>query len=1415
MQLKVLGLQGATSINAVRDATAGMTEWELAASLAKTKLTASEQEQLLVESGLSSSRASMIAATNTMSEGDLYAALTKTSLVNKINEETLAESGLTQQQIAAAVAASSLNAENLALILSLSGLNTEQQIAILMNKGLTEAQAEAIMATSAQSTANVTATTTTMGLAGATSSLTTALHGLKVAIASNPIGFIATVAVIAIAGINALVDRIESASEKLEKSSQDVADIESKLKGLNSELETTEKRIKELDRMGSLTLVQKNELRNLKKANAELKQEIALQKQLLATAQRANEQNFINAVNSKASTSEKNEKYRWYYPLLPGISDWFSQDYREWHYGSTDDNQERFDKYVEDYYRANEEDATKDVFDNWIASKSTMRDFMANYIQELSGYIEKLGDYDYDTLSDDAKAAVDLYYDNLNKFSVLTGDFANAWDNVYNQDRFEAARTKLENAADGGLTKDEVANLYNNDADVKAMIDNMKEVGLISGDVGDNFANIATQIANADDNIESFSAHQKIEFKDLFSSESVQDVVSEFESDLSYLSNALNDYLNGDFSDSDLVGLFEKFPELAGRTDDLDVALTELIERTQQNVDNQFDEWEESMPNEEDAKSLNAVRNALHKIGDTATGISKVTSEISKLNGILDDLQDVYNDIDGIIKDYNENGYYSTDDLQKLLELEPEYLNLLIDENGQINLNSQAYKNYMAAKAKSLLLDQVTSLYESILGMSIEEAQAYANAEAYEKESSSIESLTRHYLELAKAKDIANNTTVYTSAMERSFPTVANYAAIYDSWLNSLNSSTNEFTKQTNGAKDALEAEKDALESQKDALEDYKDSLEDSKDALEDYKNSLETAQDDLQSLIDLVIDYIKQTKENEKSAIQDSIDALNDKKSALDDQKDAYSDLIDKRKEEIEALYEEKKAQDELSEKQKSVAKDALALAIAQLDDSSAGRKAQKQAQDNLNSSNKDLKDYLEEQEKDKRITALEEEEAAYDEMIERRKAAIDAQVEHLESKIDEIDAYLDNSRKMYEDACSMIDNDNGTLYGNLWNYTYEYTTKTRAEFDNLWSNAQLAIQRYKGDNDTLIGTMETLQQKIYDTDGEIADLNTQIDECETQIGYLDDAIDSTSDAISATSDSIDSVSGSLDGLGSSIADYMAQLAELSAAANNIDISPNANGEKTKFWVTHNGKTYETGYNYNGDTEGNRLLAAAELTKLIAKDISGFDQYGLGIVQGYLGVGTTGAKEWYVDVNGKRYTAVSKTKDNAIRQIMAQGLDPRAGYYVRDHIKHYASGTRSSNGGLSVTQENGLEAIFGKLSSGKYTFMNEGSHVFDKDATENLHDFADRPMQYISRIMGQINYGDFMSSRAKENIKLMEREIANNSTSNSGNITMHFAPVTTIQGNADRDTINQMDRFYEKYKERFMLDILREKNNL
>lgn len=741
--------------------------------------------------------------------------------------------------------------------------------------------------------------------------------------------------------------------------------------------------------------------------------------------------------------------------------------------------------------------------------------------------------------------------------------------------------------------------------------------------------------------------------------------------------------------------------------------------------------------------------------------VSKLKDTIDEIKNSLSDLKSAYDNVSDIIEEYNENGYYTLDNLKSLLELKPEYLNTLINEKGQIDLNSQAYKDYVAAKAKTLVIDQIKSLYNTILSMSAEEAQAYANAEAYNTETDSLEDLisatTSYYLVLARAKDAQNNTTAYTDGLKQSFKTVANYAAIYDSWLNSLNSSTNEFTNKTNGATSALEAQKSALESEKSALEDYKDGLEDAKDALEDYKDSLEDAQGDIQSLIDLTIDYIKQTKENEKSAIQDSIDALEDKKSALDDQKDAYSKLISKRKEEIEALYEEKKAQDELSEKQKSAAKDALSLAIAQLDDSSAGKKAQKQAKDNYDSSQKDFKDYLDEQAKDKRIAALEEDEKANEEMIERRKAAIDAQVEHLESKIDEIDAYLDNSRKLYEDACRMIDNDNGTLYSNLWNYTYTYTTKTRAEFDYLWSSAQAAIQRYKGDNDTLISTMEILQGKIYDTDRQIENLNGQIDDCETQISNLDSAISSTSNAINSTSGAIDNVSSSLGGLSSNIERYKKALDELTKANNN-----------------------------GGDIPSN-----AKWT---------FD---------------------YTDKNGDIRTAWSTSKDfeTAVRDIQSI-IEKETGYYRPDVFggikKRYASGTRNSSGGVSITQEDGFEAIFGKLSSGQYTMMPQGSQVFTAAQTDNLYGFASNPQKFISDVIGKMS--SFLSS-SYGNFADSVRGVTNKVTKYGGDMTFSSAPVYHIYGKVDNDTLNKMDKQekqrYELFKKQFMLEMLREKNNL
>lgn len=1313
---------------------------------------------------------------------------------------------------------SNLSKSQLEAIVSSEALNNEQRMAILTAQGMTTAEAEATLSTLGLATAEGTAS-------GATATFSGALKGLWATLKANPFILIAAAIAAMVVAISAYENRSKDAAEKLKDSADEVSEIQSEVTDLNSELSTTKKRIEELQRKGSLTIVEQNELNKLQSVSAELERQIALKQRALAISQSKNADNFVNAVNTKMDEDGGNGwwfGYRNYgdFKTNPNKTAEHPNRPEANTTGQNSKQKNMFQWRLEDYleaeqkYQAALKAGNDQEAQQWADRKTQLDTAMDGYVQDLQGYLDDLGEYDYASLSDDAKQAIDYINDVQNAYLMAVDKNKNSksvFYNIYDQGRFAEGKQAVEDLKEAGtLTAEAFERLYNSNDSVKAMIDNMQEIGFINDTTAQTFKGLTNQILGTADALEAANEQEKITFDVFITDDNIKDTINDLKNNLSDLSTALEDLRNGDLSDSDILELIEKFPELANRTDDLDTALSELIDTTKDEVGNQFTMWEGNMVTDDDIEKLNAVKTTLTSIGDTANSISKATAEISKLKTSLDDLSDTYSDIKGIIEDYNEVGYLTNDNLQSIMDLEPEYINLLIDENGQINLNNQAYKDYIISKAKSLLVNQLTSLYDTILNMKVEEAQAYANAKAFDEETRSVKDLltetTKLYIVQAQAKDEANNTTAYMDALTRSFSTAANYASMVESYINSLNTTQNEFSTSASDATSALEDEKDALEDAKDALEDYQDELED--------------AQSSLNDLIDLVTDYIKQIKEDEKDALNEEIDALEKQKDALDESKDKYAEIINAKKEALKLAKEEKEAQDELSDKQKSVAKDKLALEVAGLDDSSAGKKAYKQAKDNLVSSQKDLSDYLYDQAYDKQVAELEDLQEIFEEGIEKRKAQIDSQVEHIETKIDEIDKYLDNSRQMYEDACAMIDNDNGELYSNLWNYTYTYTTQTKAEFDHLWTSAQEAIQKYKGDNDTLIGTMETLQGEIYNA--------------ETEIDRLDKAIDITNQTIDSTSGAIDNVSSSLDSLGSSITDYMSQLAELSAAANNMDITPNADGNKTRFYVTHNGKTYETGYNYNGDTEGNRLLAAAELTKKIAQDISGFDQYGLGIVQGYLGVGLTGAKEWYVDVNGKRYTAVSKTKDNAIKQIMQQGLDPRAGYYVRQNIKHYAKGTRSADE-FSITQEKGLEALFVKNpnGSGSYTLTTPKSQVFDHKRTDNLYDFSGNPEEYTAKMLEKglsplsadelsnfglwgnslaaMKFGEavFTGANIAKEMTNGSRDVYNNDNSvNNNNYTVNVT--IPIQGNPDPSVVRALDRFKPTIKKEIINELVR-----
>lgn len=777
----------------------------------------------------------------------------------------------------------------------------------------------------------------------------------------------------------------------------------------------------------------------------------------------------------------------------------------------------------------------------------------------------------------------------------------------------------------------------------------------------------------------------KFHFSDLVATEDFQNSVKDYEDKITKLADALKNLRNGELSESDKIELFENSPELASQADNLDGAIVSLLDSLDADIVEDFNNKLNYMETDDDVAALNNLKDSILNISSGARQISNVTSEITLLRDSLSNLKDTYNSVTDIMDNYNKNGYYSLENLQSLLELEPEYINTLIDENGQINLNSQAYKDYVAAKAKMLVVDQIKSLYENILAMTAEEAQAYANATAYQVESGSLQDLitttTQYYLMLAKTKDAESGTTVYTESLQKSFGTVANYAAVYDSWLSSLNSSTNEFTNQTNKATSALENKKNALE---------------------DIKSGYENAIDSIKSLIDWTEKYIKQTKEDE-------IKSLEDKKKSVDD-------LIESQKELLQAQKDEYDWNKEISDKQNTVAKDALAASIANLDDSSAGKKSQKEATDALSESRSDMTDSLYEHSIDSRIDALDK--------------LKDSSDEYYDSEIDKINEFLDNEVTLYKAACSMIDNDNGTLYGNLLNYCKTYTTTSEAEFNYMWTSAQSAMQDYNIANLDTFNLLNNLQVHIYEVD--------------TAIDTIADSIQSYEDKISGVQTKLDSLSDSAQ-----------------TAVSNISAALNKESELNK-------------------------------------------------------------AKWYYDWQGKRYESSLSNKDSAIQDILRRienkygGRFPASAATIYGTIKHYAKGTRNSNGGLSVTQEDGFEAIFGKLQSGEYTMMPEGSQVFSNKMTDNLFNFSADPQRFITKLSGKFNYLNYFDS-IQGNIDRKAKNIVNNSRQkNIGDITVNSAPIY-IQGDATQSTVNALraeaDKIVNRTTKNVMNIALRNKN--
>ena len=566
--------------------------------------------------------------------------------------------------------------------------------------------------------------------------------------------------------------------------------------------------------------------------------------------------------------------------------------------------------------------------------------------------------------------------------------------------------------------------------------------------------------------------------------------IKTYRENINSLTEALEKYKKGELDEDTYHGLVEKFPQLAGRTKDLDVAITELMDDMDSDMVSDFDDQFGKLETQEDIDALKEYESQVLSTRKTA----------AQFQSDIENLVSVFGTVKSAVEEYNENGFLTLSSLQSVLSLNDKYISVLTNEQGALDLSTESYKKLVEAELIELKAQTLQNSLDTVRNIdNRSEALAYLNEREHSAAQSSLDLADAQWqeaLSAAAVKDIQEGTgDLYQRTVLAAREAYDTRIALIDEYartaftIGELSTATDEYSKALDNEKEALENSKKALEDQKSALEDTKQGYEDALSAVKD--------------LVSWVQDYIKQIK-------NDEIDALEKKKETIDELIESQKELLDAEKEE----YEWNKT---IAEKQNTVAKDALAASIASLDDSSAGRKAQKQANDKLAESRTDMHDTL------------------YEHEIEQRKEALDKlkeeQDEYYDNLIKEIQDYLSNEVQLYKDACAMIDNDSGDLYGKLLWYCQNYTTTTEAEFNHMWNAAQSAMQQYNTANLSTFELLNNLQGRIYEVDA---------------------AIDTVAQSISSYESAIDGVQSKLDDLSKQAQRTIADVRAAADAENN-----------------------------------------------------------------------------------------------------------------------------------------------------------------------------------------------------------------------------------------------------------------------
>ena len=685
----------------------------------------------------------------------------------------------------------------------------------------------------------------------------------------------------------------------------------------------------------------------------------------------------------------------------------------------------------------------------------------------------------------------------------------------------------------------------------------------------------------------------------------------------------------------------------------------------------------------------------------------------------IDSFQSSLGTLQSAVEEYNESQYLSLDTIQSLLNLQPEYLNMLVEENGQLKLNEDAIVDKCNALIEERKQTALQMAYDRLAA--IERGE---NAQAANVQSASIDgntdSLNTETAALSKntveqyANRIARNDKAKGTAASQVIRDLEKELSILEKVGNSYTKISGSAKKAgkagSSGAKSATNAQKDLNKELQETLNKYKkviswigkqydkeiDKIKEAKDAAVDAEEEKIKALEKEKDYATGAIEKRIKALEKEKKLLEEQKDLLNERKDALEEQKDAITDSVE---EDINKLKDLKEARQDYWD--------------AQID---ALKKANQELKDNLElqekldalekAKNTKVKIYKEGQgfvydvdqtEVAKAQKALDEylSQKAYEDELERLENLKDAELKNYEDRINALEKYKDNVEKIYDAKIKVIEKDIDAL------------EKQMDEFDkhkdSLEEHKNAVEEAYQAEIDLLNERKEALEEEY---DAEIKMYEDYKQQFEDMVNaYEEQQNRLLAEQLTGISFENNNWMTRLDNLANFVNEYNKLQAQL-------DTGNGSGGSGSG--------SADTGGSSGGSGSGSTTLDTSSVNTTTTSSTKGVKE----VTIGYAGDSSVGS-------SGKITKKVAYVGDSSVG---------KSGVV---EIKSHASGTPSvKSDEIAIVGENpNKEIVIGsKINNGELMSLGKGTGVVNADSSKTLASMLNQVGQFGSSGFGSGN---------------------------------------------------------------------------